>query len=110
MVFLQVLENLCHNAAKVSPHGGTITLGLREENEVVIITLKDEGPGFPPEELPTLFTKIGFHDRIRTLPESSGLGLFIVGKAVRALGGTITCESRKGQGATFTIRLPRRAA
>lgn len=109
MVVLQVLENLCHNAAKVSPRGGSITLGIREENETVVITLKDEGPGFRAEEIPTLFTKIGFHDRIRTLPESNGLGLFIVGKAVRTLGGTITCESCQGQGATFTIRLPRRA-
>jgi len=109
MVLMQVLENLCHNAAKVSPRGGTITLGLREEGAAVIISLADEGPGFRREEIPVLFTKIGFRDRIRTLPESTGLGLFIVGKAVRELGGTITCESGEGQGAVFVIRLPRRA-
>ena len=109
MVFLQVLENLCHNAAKVSPRGGTITLGLRAEGDVVVITVADEGPGFSPEKIPALFTQIGFRDRIRTLPGSSGLGLFIVGKAVRDLGGTISCESREGNGATFTIRVPRDA-
>lgn len=108
-VVLQVLENLCHNAAKVSPHSGTITLGVREEAEAVVITLADQGPGFRREEIPMLFTKVGFHQRIRTLPESTGLGLFIVGKSVRELGGTIHCESREGQGATFVIRLPRRA-
>lgn len=108
-VALQVLENLCHNAVKVSPHSGTITLGVREEGEAVVITLADQGPGFRREEIPMLFTKVGFHQRIRTLPESTGLGLFIVGKSVRELGGTIHCESAEGRGATFTIRLPRRA-
>lgn len=107
MVLMQVLENLCHNAAKVSPRGGSITLGLRDEGEAVTITLADEGPGFRRGEIPVLFTKIGFRDRIRTQPGSSGLGLFIVGKAVRELGGTITCESGEGQGAVFVIRLPR---
>ncbi|MGF1657131.1 MAG: MASE1 domain-containing protein [Verrucomicrobiales bacterium] len=107
MVVLQVLENLCQNAAKVSPRGGAVTLGLRVEGEVVIITLADEGPGFRPEEIPSLFNKSGFRRRLRTQPGSSGLGLFIVGKAVRELGGTITCESREGSGAVFTIRLPR---
>jgi two-component system sensor histidine kinase TctE len=109
MMLMQVLENLCHNAVKVSPRGGAITLGIREEGEAVIISLADEGPGFRKEEIPVLFTKIGFRDRIRTMPESSGLGLFIVGKAVREMGGTITCKSREGEGAVFVIRLPRSA-
>jgi len=108
-IILQVLENLCHNAAKVSPHGGSITLGLHQEGETVVITVADQGPGFPSQEIPLLFTKTGFRQRIRTLPESTGLGLFIVGKSVRDLGGTITCQSVEGQGATFTIRLPRHA-
>jgi signal transduction histidine kinase len=108
-VILQVLENLCHNAAKVSPHGASITLGLHQEGEVVIITVADQGPGFPSQEIPTLFTKTGFRQRIRTLPESTGLGLFIVGRSVRDLGGTITCQSEEGKGATFTIRLPHHA-
>jgi signal transduction histidine kinase len=106
-VILQVLENLCHNAAKVSPHGGSVTLGLHQEGEAVVITVADQGPGFPSQEIPTLFTKTGFRQRIRTLPESTGLGLFIIGKSVRDLGGTISCQSLEGQGATFTIRLPR---
>ncbi len=108
LVVLQVLENLCHNAVKVSQNGGTITFAVREEEESVVITLTDQGPGFRKEELPALFTKIGFRDRIRWLPKSSGLGLFIVGKSVRELGGTITCESEEGKGAAFIIRLPRR--
>jgi signal transduction histidine kinase len=109
MVVMQVLENLCHNAAKVSPRGGSITLGVREEGKIVVLTIADEGPGFRQEEIPALFTHLAFRNRIRTLPESTGLGLFIVGKAVRELGGTITCESPQGKGAVFTIRLPRKA-
>jgi signal transduction histidine kinase len=108
-VILQILENLCHNAVKVSPHAGSITLGLHQEGKTVVITVADQGPGFPSQEIPTLFNKVGFRQRIRTLPESTGLGLFIVGKSVRDLGGTITCKSVEGQGATFTIRLPRHA-
>lgn len=109
VLVLQVLENLCHNAAKVSPLGGTITLGIRGEGDTVVVSIADKGPGFRREEIPALFTKVGFHHRIRTKPGSTGLGLFIVGKAVRELGGTITCESSEGQGALFTIRLPRQA-
>lgn len=110
VILLQVLENLCHNAAKVSPVGGTITLGVHQEDDVVVLTVADEGPGFRPEEIPSLFTKVGFRNRIRAVPESTGLGLFIVGKAVRALGGTISCELRERRGALFVIRLPRHAA
>ncbi len=108
-VVLQVLENLCHNAAKVSAHGGTIRLGLRSEGAAVIISVSDQGPGFRSEEIPALFTRTRFRQRIRTLPESTGLGLFIVGNAVRDLGGTITCTSEEGRGATFIIRLPQKA-
>lgn len=109
VVLQQILENLCNNAAKVSPMGGTITLGLHQEGEVVVLSVADEGPGFRREEIPALFTKVGFRNRIRALPESTGLGLFIVGQAVRELGGTITCEFRAGRGALFVIRLPRHA-
>jgi signal transduction histidine kinase len=49
MVLMQVLENLCHNAAKVSPRGGSITLGLREEGEaVIIISITQTGLQAPP--------------------------------------------------------------
>jgi len=107
VLLLQVLENLCHNAVKFSPRNGTITVGIHEEAENVVITLADEGPGFRADEIPVLFTQVGFRSRVRAPSKSTGLGLFIVGKAVRELGGTITCTSSEGQGATFTIRLPR---
>jgi signal transduction histidine kinase len=109
VVLMQVLENLCHNAAKVSPRGGTVSLHLREEGDAVVITLADQGPGFRREEIPMLFTNFGFRERLRKQRGSSGLGLFIVGKAVRELGGTIACTSAENEGAIFVIRLPRRA-
>lgn len=102
----QVLENLTQNAGKFSPPGGVIGIGLRAEGQAVVITIADEGPGIPKSELPSLFRNVGFAGRLRSRASSSGIGLYIVGKLVRELGGVIACESKRGVGTVFTLRLP----
>ena len=102
---LEVLENLTANAVRFSPPGGVVTLGLAAEEPAVVLTVSDQGPGVAKSALPSLFRSVGFAGR-RVPGSGSGLGLYIVGKLVRELGGVIACESRPGAGTTFTVRLP----
>ena len=103
---LEVLENLTANAMRFSPPGGGVTLGLAAEGSTVVLTVSDQGPGVAKSALPLLFRLVGFAQRPRSPGSGSGLGLYLVGKLVRELGGVITCESRPGAGTTFTVRLP----
>ncbi len=103
---LEVLENLTANALHFSPPGGVVTLGLAADGPTVILTVSDQGPGVAKGTLPTLFRAVGFTGRRRAPGSGSGLGLYLVGKLVRELGGVVACESRPGAGTTFTVRLP----
>lgn len=103
---LEVLENLTANAVKFSPPGGVVTLGLTAEEPAVVLTVSDQGPGVAKSALPSLFRSVGFAGRRRAPGSGSGLGLYLVGKLVRELGGVVACESRPGAGTTFTVRLP----
>ena len=103
---LEVLENLTANAVRFSPPGGVVTLGLTAEKPAVVLTVSDQGPGVAKSALPSLFRSVGFAGRRRVPGSGSGLGLYIVGKLVRELGGVIACESQPGAGTTFTVRLP----
>ena len=98
----EVLVNLVDNAVHVLKEmGGKVTLGAKEEDGQVILSVSDNGPGISPEDLPHLFEPY-FTKR----PGGTGLGLAIVERIVSEHGGKITVESRLGQGTKFTIRLP----
>jgi signal transduction histidine kinase len=106
----QVLHNLLSNAFRFTPRGGSVQISAKpvEDDRAVEITVSDSGAGISPEELPHIF------DRFYRTGESaspdrtgSGLGLAIVKAIVTAHGGSISAHSEgKGQGSTFTIRLP----
>ena len=101
----QVFQNLLGNAFKYAAHG-RIVISAREEEGVVICTLRDDGAGIPPEMLPKVF------DKLESDPgkDGAGLGLAIVKQIVDAHGGTVSVESTLGAGATFTFTLPPAAA
>ena len=73
--------------------------------DAVVITVKDNGPGVPPEHLPHIFERFYKADASRQALGGSGLGLSIVKAIVERHGGTIT--ARNDAGAVFDIRLPR---
>jgi signal transduction histidine kinase len=100
-----VLSNLLDNALTNTQRGGRITLGAARSDGAVVLSVADTGVGIPPEHLPHLFERFS---RIpgRTQESGTGLGLAIVREIVTAHGGSITCESRPGEGATFRITLP----
>jgi signal transduction histidine kinase len=101
--------NLVDNAIKYTPNGGTIEVGIRNENNDIIITVKDDGYGIEANNLNRLFQR---HFRIRRREhkrvKGSGLGLFIVRSVARYHGGDAFVESEVGKGSTFGIRIPLR--
>jgi signal transduction histidine kinase len=80
---------------------------LPETPALVRFSVQDEGEGISEDEQAKLFTKFTTLSAKPTANEhSTGLGLFIVKKLTDASGGTISCQSAKGKGATFTLEFP----
>lgn len=101
---VQVVLNLVLNAADASPQGGAIRLSVRASECEVRIAVSDDGPGITDEARRHLFTPFF---TTKDPGKGTGLGLFVSDSIVRAHGGRIEVESPPGQGATFTVVLPR---
>ena len=86
--------------------GGTVTLVARADEEHVIIDVKDDGIGLPPEELKRIFEVMVQVDRARMEQQGSGSGLSIARGIVELHEGKIQGVSQVGQGSTFTMVLP----
>ncbi|MFB7617654.1 sensor histidine kinase [Kitasatospora sp. NPDC056181] len=95
--------NLLDNAVKYSPPGGTIEVRLEQG----VLTVRDHGPGIPPDELQYVFDRFWRSPSSRQLP-GSGLGLSIVAQSVRESGGEVSLGPAQdgGPGALATVRLP----
>jgi signal transduction histidine kinase len=102
----QVFMNLLANAAQAlaGVEGATIWIETAGEEERVVITLRDNGPGIPPDVLPRIFDPFF---TTKDVGEGSGLGLSIVHGIVERHGGGIEVDSEVGAGTTFTVTLPR---
>jgi two-component system, OmpR family, sensor histidine kinase VicK len=104
----QAVLILVDNAIKYGPPGGTVTLhsAVTRAGELRI-TVEDEGPGIPKEDLPRVFERFYRVDKARSRRMGgSGLGLPIAKTIVEAHGGHITAESRAGHGTRMSIHLP----
>jgi two-component system phosphate regulon sensor histidine kinase PhoR len=105
----QVLANLVHNAIKFTPAGGTVTLGTAATPSDVTLFVRDTGAGIDPADFERIFERFFKSDPSRATG-GTGLGLAIAKHAVQAQGGRIAATSGgRGQGATFTVTLPRSA-
>jgi signal transduction histidine kinase len=104
----QVMANLLSNARKYSPAGGTVHVFASEADGQVIISVKDEGLGLPPEAQTHLFEKFFRIDNSdRRSITGTGLGLAISRKIVEAHGGRIWAESAGlSKGSRFSFSLP----
>ncbi len=100
-----ILTNLVNNAIKYSSENSTIYLEAKEENDLLILTIKDEGIGIPEDEQKYVFNRY-FRAENALLNQGTGIGLNIVKTHLGNLGGTIIFESKLNVGSLFTIRLP----
>jgi two-component system, OmpR family, sensor kinase len=102
----QVAANLIENATKYAR--STVTVGAAVHGERAVLTVRDDGVGIDPADLPHVFERL-YVARQRPVRQesSSGLGLAIVHQLVTAMGGTVHVESQLGDGTTFTVSLPR---
>ena len=97
-MLLHVLSNILSNANRYT-RDGEIAIGAAVEDDIVAVTVKDNGTGIRPEMLPYIFER-GISD------SGTGLGLSICKTAIEAHGGTIAAKSEYGQGAAVTFTLP----
>jgi len=98
----QAFLNLCVNAVQaMQPEGGRLEVSARREGGDLLVEFRDTGPGMDEETQRRVFEPF-----YTTKASGTGLGLAIVRQAAEAHGGSVSVESRPGQGATFRIRIP----
>jgi PAS domain S-box-containing protein len=100
-----ILINLLGNAIKFSGEGSVITLVIREENDYLMMSVKDEGVGISEEDQQHLFSSF-YRGKNAVNIEGTGLGLHIVKRYVDLLKGSIRLESILNAGTTVFVRLP----
>ncbi|HWT90403.1 MAG TPA: HAMP domain-containing sensor histidine kinase [Solirubrobacterales bacterium] len=103
----QILVNLITNAHEYSPEGASIYVAARAVGAEVEISVTDDGPGIPAEQLDRIFDRFTRGDAgLTQRVGGTGLGLAISKSLVELHGGSIAAESTVGQGSTFRVRLP----
>ena len=103
----QVIYNLTDNAVKYSGEHGKVDVDLRRDGNQVVLTVSDNGPGIPEEDLPRVFERFYRVDKARSRAAGgTGLGLSIVQDTVTRRGGTVSAANRPEGGAVFTVRWP----
>lgn len=97
----RALLNVVLNARAASPHGGAVTIQVREENGSAVVRVRDHGSGISREDLERIAAG-------ETLPRDEGHGMGLLGsaKAIAAIGGRLELESSAGRGTIATLRLP----
>lgn len=104
----RIMRNLIENAVKYSPDGGMITITGENQDQNVVWQIRDQGVGISEADQEKIFEKfyrVGESTTRHT--QGMGFGLYIVKKNVELNGGTISVRSKPGEGATFTLILPR---
>jgi signal transduction histidine kinase len=100
----QIISNLVGNALKFTPERGKVTFQAVPNGQNVAFHVSDTGPGIAAQDVEHLFDNFW---QARNDHRGVGLGLPIAKGMVEAHGGMIWCETRPGQGSTFSFTLPR---
>jgi signal transduction histidine kinase len=103
---LRILANLLSNAVRYGGQEREAAVEGRAEAGAVLLTVRDRGPGIPPEEREKLFTRFWRSPRDAKKVRGVGLGLVLAREIARALGGDLVLEEVSGPGSRFTLRLP----
>ena len=101
-----IVRNLVENAINYTQPGGDVAIAAAADGAMLVITVSDNGPGIPPEDVSRVFERFYRVDKSRGRPGGTGLGLAIVKHLADLHGGAVTVENRALGGAAFTVRLP----
>ncbi len=101
----QVFTNLLSNAVKYAPDAPDIEVKARKEGNHMVISVRDHGIGIDEDELHRIGERF-FRAKTSTGIAGTGIGINLVKTLVEIHGGTVNVESKKGEGSTFTVRLP----
>lgn len=102
----QVLRNLLDNAVKFTPPAGTIEISAARLDDAVVVAVRDDGPGIPPEYHERVFERFFRVEREGRSAGGAGLGLAICKRFVELHGGWIAVDARTGAGTTVRFSLP----
>ncbi len=103
----QAVMNLVSNAIEHSQPGSSVIIRLSHDPGSIVFSVRDQGPGIPPEEMGKLFKPFGKTTVKKTSGEkSTGLGLVITRKILLAHNGDLSVDSEVGKGTTVTFKLP----
>jgi two-component system sensor histidine kinase ChvG len=102
----QVFRNLVDNAVSFSPAGGKVIVTASQHDIIARVTVEDEGPGIPPDNLESIFERFYTERPGETFGRNSGLGLSIARQIIEGAGGRIYAENRETQGARLIVELP----
>ena len=97
----RVFYNILRNSIEAMNRGGTVTVTISIDNEMVLFEFKDTGTGIPESIIQDIYTPF-----YTTKPNSLGLGLSFCKLAVESNGGELQLESKVGEGTTVTVKLP----
>ncbi len=100
------IRQLIDNALKYSPPPSALTIGARAAEDSVIVSVADQGPGIPEEELSRIFEKFYRSSSGRHRVPGTGVGLSIAREILRAHGGDLSVKSTLGRGSEFYLSLP----
>ncbi|WMW22834.1 PAS domain S-box protein [Methanolobus mangrovi] len=105
--FRQILYNLTGNAIKFTPTKGFIKIGVKRSEDMIEVSIKDNGIGIAQENTAKLFQPFKQLDQYNTREhEGTGLGLAIVKKYIELHDGNIWVQSKPGEGSTFAFVIP----
>lgn len=97
----QAMLNILINALEAMPSGGTLGIELERRDGAAQLTVRDSGPGIPPELLAAIYDM-----HFTTKNGGTGVGLYVARSVVQSHGGAVEVQSAPGQGTTFTVTLP----
>lgn len=102
----RLVQNLLENACKYGRENGHVWVALRKKDGRAVLTVRDDGVGIAPEDLPNIWRRFWRADASRGEQAGTGLGLAIVRQIALLHGGEVSAESRPGEGSTFTFSMP----
>ncbi len=104
-----IVTNLFSNAVKYTKESGTIHIGFGKKDDNVIFSVADNGMGIPESDQERIFGKLfRASNAVRSVPDGTGLGLYIVHEAVKVLHGKVSFHSIENNGTTFEVVIPLR--